>query len=39
MPPAEISEAVLMEALTELEEDEIPDKGAIEIDSDNEFIG
>lgn len=40
LPPAEISkEAVLMEALAELNEDEIPDKGAIEIDSDNEFIG
>lgn len=32
-------EAELMEALAEAEEDEIPDDGGIEIDSDEEYVG
>ena len=31
-------EADLMEALTEIEEDERPDDGAVEIDSDGKFV-
>jgi len=31
------AEAVLMEALAEVEEDEWPDDGAVEVDSDEEY--
>jgi hypothetical protein len=40
LSPAEVdAESGLMEALAELEEDERPDDGEVEIPSDEEFIG
>src|SRR5882762_8059038 len=40
LPPEEVdAESQLMEALAELEEDERPDDGELEIPSDEEFIG
>jgi hypothetical protein len=40
LPPEEIdAESRLMEALAELEEDERPDDGEVEIPSDEEFVG
>ena len=40
LPPEEIdAESQLMEALAELEEDERPDDGEVEIPSDEEFVG
>ena len=40
LPPEEIdAESWLMEALAELEEDERPDDGEVEIPSDEEFVG
>ena len=41
LPPEEIdaAESWLMEALAELEEDEWPDDGEVEIPSDEEFLG
>jgi hypothetical protein len=40
LPPEEVdAESRLMEALAELEEDERPDDGEVEIPSDEEFVG
>jgi len=40
LPPEEVdAESQLMEALAELEEDERPDDGELEIPSDEEFVG